>query len=242
MLTQHAYSLVGKVENKNVRRLAPINMEYKMNNDKDNNRPETRSYRHKRTHRMERFVDRMRAIRPEKRATLLGYRRMLAVAAWHSEYVTDTKVIAELLARQELPAKFEHLRERIDIPGEISPWVSNVGQRTGKAWSRETMFQDMTNARFWFPSEEPDIDFAFTPSINRSEYMLFDRPYEPVVIARSELSVELRELYSVMNELRWNEDALDNRSAETLLDAAQLVTKAKESVRARFNLQMPKES
>jgi hypothetical protein len=242
VLTQHAYSLVGRVENKNVRRLAPINMEYKMNNDKENNRPETRSYRHKRTHRMERFVDRMRAVRPEKRATLLGYRRMLAVAAWHSEYVTDTKVIAELLARQELPAKFEHLRERIDIPGEISPWVSNVGQRTGKAWSQETMFQDMTNARFWFPSEEPELGFGFKPSISRSEYALFDKPHEPAVIASSELSDELRELDSLMCELRWNGDALDNRSADALMEAAQLVTKAKESVRARFNLQMPKES
>jgi hypothetical protein len=89
---------------------------------------------------------------PDNRATLLRYRRMLAVAAWNTCYVTDPIVIANLLANRRLPDRFEHLREDIEVDGGPPVWTSNIKSKrpAPQPWTAETIRQDIRNARMWF--------------------------------------------------------------------------------------------
>lgn len=117
------------------------------------------------------FVDYLLTSAPEKRIDWLRYRRMLAVAAWNNCYVTDPYVIRKLLAQERLPARYEHLRDEIEVEGRPSAWMSNLQRRACLPWTPDTIRQDIRNARAWFAEHEPERGFTLG---NPTDLLHFD--------------------------------------------------------------------
>jgi hypothetical protein len=124
---------------------------------------------------------------------------MLAVAAWNTCYVTEPVVIANLLANRSLPARFEHLREDIDIEGRPPVWTSNIKSKrpVPQPWTAETIRQDIRNARMWFGGHEAERGFELGAADDLTHYASLP-PLESFPDANEEFHGAIADLSDVL--------------------------------------------